>query len=110
MGRGLRRRRPRRRDPRSATPSQSHADDPGRELSIATEEEGGAARPCTEERRVIMSHPARAASDDCGRSPALLARAHLRKTPEQEGSVLVSEGGQFLLSLDNRRHKRPKAL
>jgi DNA replication protein DnaC len=33
-----------------------HADDPGRELSIATEEEGGAAWPSPSERRLIMSH------------------------------------------------------
>jgi hypothetical protein len=38
-------------------------------------------------------------SDLCGRSPALPARAD-HQTPDQEGSVLVSEGGQFLLSLD----------
>ena len=42
----------------------------------------------------------RAASDHCGRSPALPARADLREQQTKRGSVLVSDGGQFLLSLD----------
>jgi hypothetical protein len=47
-----------------------------------------------------MLIPVGPAAGHCGRSPAQPARADLTKYEIKRGSLLVSQGGQFLLSLD----------
>jgi hypothetical protein len=42
--------------------------------------------------------------DASHRADGVLKRALAVKDADEEGSVLVSEGGQFLLSLDSNRH------
>ena len=116
VGHRLRRRGPRRGDPRPPAPPQPHADDPGRELSLATEEKGRTARQCDEtlKRRLWTlpepwTHRTR---------PPLLGKPHRTRFPtattalifiNQEGSVLVSEGGQKILSLDTCTTSSPSS-
>ena len=89
-------------DPRPAPASQSHPHDSGRELSITTETEGRTPGANPGERWLIV----RISSCSAASRITVGARRHCRRAltaqtrQSKEGSVLVSEGGQFLLSLD----------
>jgi chromosomal replication initiation ATPase DnaA len=89
------------RDSRSPAAPQPHADDPRRELSTVTEEEGRLAREDTAIPHVttVVTRSLVLMAYSVGARRPRPARA-VRKNTNEEGSVLMSEGGQFLLSLD----------